>query len=105
MLPGPVGVVFRPLLVTSRDSDLVRRMVFLVTDQIWIIVLAIFLNNCHSTRANGSLLSTASACFAYFLSLSGRSVALKKKKKSKRSRGAKPSRIVFAHSHHGRLDS
>lgn len=81
MLPGPVGVVFRPLLVTSRDSDLVRRMVFLVTDQIWIIVLAIFLNNCHSTRANGSLLSTASACFAYFLSLSGRSVAKKEEEK------------------------
>lgn len=62
-LPWPVRVVFRPLLMTPRDSDLVGRMVFLVTDQIWTIVLAIFLNYCHSTRGNGSLLSTASAIY------------------------------------------
>lgn len=64
ILPWPVGVVLRPLLVTSRGSDLVRRMVFLVTDQIWTIVLAIFLNNCHSTRGNSSFLSTASTIYS-----------------------------------------
>lgn len=82
MLPGPVGVVFRPLLVTSRDSDLVRRMVFLVTDQIWIIVLAIFLNNCHSTRANGSLLFDRFGLFR-LLSISFRSISCIKKEEEK----------------------
>lgn len=59
MLPGPVGAVLGPLLVTPRGSDLVRRMVLLVAEQIWIIVRAIFLNCCHSTRASGSLPSSA----------------------------------------------
>lgn len=59
MLPGPVGAVLGPLLVTPRGSDLVRRMVLLVAEQIWIIVRAIFLNYCHSTRASGSLPSSA----------------------------------------------
>ena len=53
VLPGPVAVVLGPLLVGPGRSDLV--LVLLVTDQIWTKVLAIFLNNCHSTRANGCL--------------------------------------------------
>lgn len=66
-LPGPVGAGFSPLLVRPGGCDLVRGMVFLVTDQIWTIALAIFLNDCHSTRANGSLLpSIGSLTFARF---------------------------------------
>lgn len=61
MLPRPVGMRFGPLLVTSRCSDLVRRDVLLVTDQIWTRALAMFLNNCHSTRGDGRLLSKAPA--------------------------------------------
>lgn len=68
LLPGPVGAAFSPLLVGARGRDLVRRMVFLVTDQIWTMDLAIFLNDCHSTRANSSLLpSIGSLTFALSL--------------------------------------
>lgn len=50
MLPRPVGVVFRALLVTTGDPRLVRWMVLLKTDQIWTTALAMFLNYCHSMR-------------------------------------------------------
>lgn len=48
-LPGPVFVLFVPLLVTSVSSDIVMRTVLLVTDQLWTVVLVIFLKYCHST--------------------------------------------------------
>lgn len=87
VLPGPVGVVLGPLLVGPGRSDLV--LVLLVTDQIWTKVLAIFLNNCHSTRANGSLPPSflfvkkeeTNVSAVGTLSVSGRSVSQKKKKK------------------------
>lgn len=68
ILPGPVGVAFRPLLLTTRDSGLVGRVVLLVTDQIRTAVLGIFLNNCHS---RWGLSQTAPAKYDFlFLSLS-----------------------------------
>lgn len=53
MLPGPGGVGFRPLLVTSRDPGLVERVVLLVTDRIWTAALGMFLDYCHSTWGDG----------------------------------------------------
>lgn len=60
VLPWPVSALFSPFLVTPRDNG---RVVFLVTDQIWIMDLAIFLNYCHSTQGSGSLLSPSSAIY------------------------------------------
>lgn len=72
-LPWPAGVVFRPLLMTPGD-DLGGRVVVLVTDQIWTIVLAMFLNNCHSTWGDGRQPLLNRSGYTALSSLSGRSV-------------------------------
>lgn len=72
-LPWPAGVVFRPLLMTPGD-DLGGRVVVLVTDQIWTIGLAMFLNNCHSTWGDGRQPLLNRSGYTALSSLSGRSV-------------------------------